>query len=268
MYPFYEAAMTAIRIIDKEPEHTAPHLHRAMEFVYVTKGTLELGMGRELYHMEEGDLGIVFPNLIHHYQVFSAERGKAIYIIANPGVCGVFGEELIKYVPQNPVLSKEKVPGEAVNAIMCLKWSGEPDSMTGQAYVQILLAKCIPLLELTEREKQGSGDIVEQSVAYVSSHFRGSMSLTDMALDLGISRYALSRVFSGVFHRNFNQYVNEIRLSYACELLRYTDRTITEIAMDAGFESQRTFNRVFREVHRMTPREYRKKRIEGLLGRK
>lgn len=110
MYPFYETAMPAIRIIDKEPEHTAPHLHRAMEFVYVTKGTLELGMGRELYHMEEGDLGIVFPNLIHHYQVFSAERGKAVYIIANPSVCGVFGEELIRYVPQNPVLPKKRYP--------------------------------------------------------------------------------------------------------------------------------------------------------------
>ena len=47
MYPFYEASISDIRLIDKEPGHTAPHLHRAMEFVYVTKGSLELGMARK-----------------------------------------------------------------------------------------------------------------------------------------------------------------------------------------------------------------------------
>lgn len=36
-----------------------------------------------------------------------------------------------------------------------------------------------------------------------------------------------------------------------------TDKSITDISMDAGFESQRTFNRVFRERYKMTPREYR-----------
>ncbi len=268
MYPFYEAAGPDIRLIDKESEHTALHLHRAMEFVYVTRGSLELGMGRELYHMEEGDLGIVFPDMIHHYQAFSKERGRAFYVIANPGVCGVFGEELLKYAPENPVLPKEKVPGEAVNAMMCLKWTGEPDPVAGQAYVQILLAKCIPLLGLTERNRQGSGDLVEQSVAYVSAHFREPVTLEGMALELGVSRYVLSRVFSGVFHTNFNRYVNEIRLSYACDLLECTERSITEIYMDAGFESQRTFNRVFREAYRVTPREYRMRQREKLLAGK
>lgn len=268
MYPFYEASISDIRLIDKEPGHTAPHLHRAMEFVYVTKGSLELGMGRELYHMEEGDLGVVFPDMIHHYQVFSKEQGRAFYVIANPGVYGAFGEELLKYVPENPVLRKEKVPGEAVNAMMCLKGAEEPEPVSGQAYVQILLAKCIPLLRLTERSMQGSGDIVEQSVAYVSAHFREPLSLSGMALEIGVSKYVLSRVFSGVFHTNFNRYVNEIRLSYACDLLEYTKRSITEIYLDAGFESQRTFNRVFREVYRVTPREYRIRQREKLLGRK
>ena len=183
-------------------------------------------------------------------------------------MCGAFGEELLKYVPENPVLRKEKVPGEAVNAVMCLKGAEEPEPVAGQAYVQILLAKCIPLLKLTERSMQGSGDIVEQSVAYVSAHFREPLSLSGMALEIGVSRYVLSRVFSGVFHTNFNRYVNEIRLSYACDLLEYTKRSITEIYLDAGFESQRTFNRVFREVYRVTPREYRIRQREKLLGRK
>lgn len=50
---------------------------------------------------------------------------------------------------------------------------------------------------------------------------------------------------------NFNQYLNEIRLEYACTLLLYTNQTITDIYMNAGFESQRTFNRVFLEEYHM-----------------
>ena len=58
-------------------------------------------------------------------------------------------------------------------------------------------------------------------------------------------------------HRNFNQFLNEQRLNYVTVHLECTDESITDICMDAGFESQRTFNRAFRERYRMTPREYR-----------
>ena len=83
------------------------------------------------------------------------------------------------------------------------------------------------------------------------------MALDRMARDLGISRFTLSRVFSGTFHRNFNQFLNEQRLNYVTIHLECSDEIIKDICMNAGFESQRTFNRVFRERYRMTPREYR-----------
>lgn len=79
-----------------------------------------------------------------------------------------------------------------------------------------------------------------------------------MAKDLGVSKYAISRVFSATFHTNFNQYLNEQRLNYAVSLLEYTDTSITDICLEAGFQSQRTFNRVFQEKFKMTPREYKK----------
>ena len=39
----------------KEPVHVPPHLHEAIEVVYVTDGEVELGVGTELFHMDEGD---------------------------------------------------------------------------------------------------------------------------------------------------------------------------------------------------------------------
>ena len=78
--------------------------------------------------------------------------------------------------------------------------------------------------------------------------------------DLGYSPYALSRVFSGTFHTNFNQYLNDLRLNLALNLLENSEESITELAMESGFASMRTFNRAFQERYRMSPREYRKTR--------
>ena len=102
-----------------------------------------------------------------------------------------------------------------------------------------------------------SNDIIYQTVSYIAKHYKEEISLETIARDLGINKYALSRVFSGTFHRNFKQYLNEQRLNYVCVHLECTDKSITDICLDAGFESQRTFNRVFRERYKVTPREYR-----------
>ena len=84
-----------------------------------------------------------------------------------------------------------------------------------------------------------------------------------MAHDLGVSKFSLSRLFSKTFHSSFNQYVNEARLGYACQRIETTDDTLTEISMDSGFGSLRTFNRVFKEKYRLTPSEYRNKLQDG-----
>ena len=153
-----------------------------------------------------------------------------------------------------------QVHRDIVNAIRCLKLDKKeqnPNLVVEQAYVQILLARSIPAFNLQEKSSVESNDIIYQTVSYIAKHFKEEMSLEKMARDMGVSKFTLSRVFSGTFHRNFNQYLNEQRLNYVCVHLECTDKSITDISMDAGFESQRTFNRVFRERYKMTPREYR-----------
>lgn len=91
-----------------------------------------------------------------------------------------------------------------------------------------------------------------------------AISLTRMAKDLGYSPYSLSRVFSSTFHTNFNQYLNELRLGRAIDLLENTSETVTEIAWNSGFTSLRTFNRVFKDRFRLSPKEYRNKKSPSL----
>ena len=121
-------------------------------------------------------------------------------------------------------------------------------------------------LNLVEKSSVGSNDLIYQTVSYISANFKKKFSLEEMAKDLGVSKYVLSRLFSKTFHRNFNQYLNDARLNYACHRLENTSDSITNICLDSGFESQRTFNRVFKERYKISPSDYRSICVKEMLS--
>ncbi|MDO4299722.1 MAG: AraC family transcriptional regulator [Lachnospiraceae bacterium] len=259
MIPLYKNHEIEFELFHKHSNHARPHLHKAMEFAWVTKGTLEIGIEQELYHMETGDFAIVFPDLIHHYQVFDS-GSTAWYLLADPVLCGSFQQTLQQFVPEHPVIHSHVLHPDIKYAIHSLAFSQKSEHLDTlqRAFLEIIAARSLPLLNLKERSAHDRQDLIYQTVLYIAAHFRESVTLTGMAHDLGVSPYVLSRVFSSAFHCNFNQYLNETRLDYVTSLLRYTDQTITEACENAGFDSQRTFNRVFARHYHMTPREYRR----------
>ena len=103
--------------VNKKSKHIEPHLHNALEIVCVTSGTLELGVGQELYHMEKGDIGFVFPDIIHHYQVLTPGVNKATYLIASPFTIGKFADIMQSMAPEYPVIKAEKVEPEVYRVI-------------------------------------------------------------------------------------------------------------------------------------------------------
>lgn len=254
----YENKNEGISAEWKKTVHFPPHLHEAIEVVYVTDGNIELGVGQELYHMDEGDFGIVFPNVIHHYQVFGKKENRVIYLYIDPSLFPAYQKELQTYSPKNPVIKKENVHADVVNAIKFLAGINECNPMLVQAYVQMILAHVFSEMPMIDKNAIGSDDLIYNAVEYVAKNFRNEMSLEKMAYELCVSKYVLSRMFAKTFHCNFNKYVNGIRLSYATAALENTQDSITNICLDCGFESQRTFNRVFKERYKITPREYRK----------
>ena len=255
----YEKRNEGVSVEWKNSVHVPPHLHEAIEIIYVTDGTVELGVGKELFHMDKGDFAIVFPNVIHHYQVFDLGKNEAIYLFLEPSLMPSFYEDLQKYSPMYPIISKEKVHMDIVSSVKMLVNYKELNSMIIQAYAQIILAHVFSDMQMIDKDALGGDDIIYGVVEYVAKNFKEEISLDKMAYDLGVSKYVLSRVFAKTFHCNFNKYVNNVRLNYTSSALENTNDSITEICLEAGFESQRTFNRVFKERYKMTPREYRNK---------
>ena len=78
--------------------------------------------------------------------------------------------------------------------------------------------------------------------------------------ELHISKYYISHTLSSKLHMGFNDYVNSLRISNACRLLKKSDRSITEISDLVGFNTLRTFNCAFFKQMGMTPSEYRSKK--------
>lgn len=207
--------------------------------------------------MEKGDFAVVFPNMIHHYQVFDTGENKALYIMVSPKLIPNYMEELQKNCPETPVICKDELHSDIAKAMKSLVDVDKGNTRLIQAYVQMIFAHILSEMKMVKKETVGSEDLVYKSVEYVAKNFREKISLEQMAYDLGISKYVLSRLFAKTFHCNFASYVNGIRLNYAISMLDGTNKPITTICYDSGFESQRTFNRVFKERYRVTPREYR-----------
>ena len=265
MLAYYENRSEGISIEWKPTVHVPPHLHEAIEIVYVTDGTLALGVGQELYQMDTGDFAIVFPNVIHHYQAFGTGKNKAIYLFVDSSLLPAYHAELQKYSPVYPIIKKKQLHKDVVNAMKSLIHMEERSQMLVQAYIQMILAHVFSDMSMVDKSSIGSDDLIYNAVEYVAKNFRDEIKLDKMAYDLGVSKYVLSRMFAKTFHCNFNKYVNGIRLNYASAALENTQEPITNICLDCGFESQRTFNRVFKDRYKMTPREYRNRK-SGAIG--
>ena len=212
--------------------------------------------------MNKGDFAIVFPNVIHHYQAFGTGKNKAIYLFVEPSLLPAYHAELQKYSPVYPIIEKKQLHTDVVNALKSLVHMEERSPMLVQAYIQMILAHVFSDMSMIDKNSIGSDDLIYNAVEYVAKNFRDEIKLDKMAYDLGVSKYVLSRMFAKTFHCNFNKYVNGIRLNYASAALENSQESITNICLDCGFESQRTFNRVFKERYKMTPREYRNRKIE------
>ena len=62
-------------------------------------------------------MGIIFPNIIHHYQVFGADAHKIYLVNIAAGSIGFFGEELQKYAPVMPVIKRSELGEEVIHAL-------------------------------------------------------------------------------------------------------------------------------------------------------
>lgn len=92
---------------------------------------------------------------------------------------------------------------------------------------------------------------------YILQHFTQEISLNTIAAQAHISPAAFCRYFKARTKRTLKEFVNELRINYACQLLEENTRSISQICFEVGFNNISNFNRRFKEMKGVTPQQYK-----------
>ena len=108
--------------------------------------------------------------------------------------------------------------------------------------------------------KQNEADLLDSVVKYEIKNFRNpDLTIGKVAKKFGISTSEVNRLIYFQFEKNFYEYLDTLRISKSCELLKKTDLKIIDIAMKVGYNSTRTFQRAFRRIVGLSPNDFRTK---------
>lgn len=100
-------------------------------------------------------------------------------------------------------------------------------------------------------------ETVERILFYIHTNYREQITLKTMAQDLYISENIIRSLLTDTLHTNFKELLSSCRLRYAEAMLVVTDMPILDVSLASGFNSERTFTRLFKERNGMTPSTYR-----------
>lgn len=113
------------------------------------------------------------------------------------------------------------------------------------------------LAEEAVLDSAASSFIVNNAVAYIEEHYREKLKLSDVADQVYVSQWHLSKLMNRYLGQNFSEILNGIRINKAKELLKDPSLRIGDIADEVGFLDMAHFSRVFKKVVGISANEYR-----------
>ncbi len=256
MLPFYEIQPNSLTIIHNARELYFPsHMHEYIEILYTFSGVQCLTIDGISYQIHEGEAVVIFPDIVHSYYKSGNNSTDAVLIICDPQILGGLFPSLHNCYAKNPVIPKEAIHTDAVYALKHISRNDEVALKLGWTYV--IMSHLLNQLELKQRHRIPVQDIAHKIIEYIAVNFTQPLTLDSLAAEFCVSKYYISHIFSSRMKMNFRVYLGFIRTEYAAKLIRTTNDTLTEISITAGFDSQRTFNRIFHSIFGMTPSQYR-----------
>lgn len=265
---FYQNRQERLRLFTSDNNTFTTHLHRQVELLIVLKGSLIFTANHVSHQLTEGTCAIVFPNQLHSLE--TPEQSHILLCIFDADFCHSYWKYFQNSVPENNTFSLSSLTQHG-NTATCGLWQltqefpkgasiPEPVAAWAEGYLTLLLADIFSHISLQSKAASEDLELEQRLLIYLDSHYTENLSLELLSKEFGVSRFVLSRLFTEKLHTSFPYYVNSKRLELARDLLSSTDLSVTQIALDAGFGSSRTFFREFQQAFHVTPGEYRKGR--------
>lgn len=241
-----------------EPDSMA-NWHKNPEIIYVTKGEGSVLCGSQSYNAHKGDIFVINTETIHN--VLSAGNMEYWFIIIDEKFCRDNGIELESY-SFVPLVSDKETERTAVRIIDIYKKHDTDNPMLCAAklrtsVMEMLVRLCEHHAEYTPEKKPiANSDIyVRKAIVFISENYNRQLTADDIASNLGITKYHLVREFRKYTGETVISHLNKVRCTKARQMI-LGGYTVTQAAMECGFESVSYFSQKFKKIMGISPREY------------
>ena len=135
------------------------------------------------------------------------------------------------------------------------------------SHLMILLVLVLRLITCHDRYDSNNSyekEIIRNAIRYIDEHYADpNLTLEDVASRAFLSKSYFGKLFRKYANQKFTTYVQNKRITAACELLISTDKKIIDIIEMVGYHDVKHFNEVFKRTIGKTPSEYRRSGREG-----
>lgn len=242
------------------------HWHNAMEIIMPLTNDFEVICAGRDFHLCERDILIIPAGTLHNLK---AQPGRRLILLCdNNSFKGNPALSELTSVICEPILINSEYDGEflkSMNSIIrdiYVLYSNFTDITEVYIYIKVLtLLARIKEYQISKVEYDDGGMYADKFrfiLKYIEQNYMNNITLDELARLVGYSACHFSRIFKKYSNTTFINYLNRQRVRAAELLLLDSGSSITNVAMQVGFTSLTTFNRVFKDINGCTPSDYKK----------
>ena len=243
------------------PDHEHTH---CLEICLLARGLQYFALGETPYWMRGGQVFLTFPGETHSTGDQPMERGELFWLLVDLrprrnflGLGPVVGEEFRRNLSgsRSRLFS---VPKETFTAMRQLKRElGKPD-VRASRLVEALCCVMNRIIAASCDSATVRNDRFQTVFGFIEQNLHNPLSVGSLARRSGLSESQFKASFKEAVGVPPGEFVNRRRVERARALLRETDRSVTEIALDLGFSTPQYFASVFRRITGITPGQCRR----------
>ncbi len=258
---------------EERPEVEGFHFFH--ELFYVTEGTCSVFIGQRTYHLSQGDFAVIPAGTLHKTDFRAVGHSVKFVVSFSRETAGridaFFGEPLTAACLRAGRVTAPAQRREAAAMLMnrMLYESEQQPPHAGSVCLACLAQLLISILRYRRHEEETTGAVeaqtgrIQEIADYIARHAAEDMTLEHLSARFALSPSHLSRTFRKATGFGIREYLINLRIRKACDLLLTTDHTVTRIADLSGFSDPNYFGDAFRKATGLSPRDYRKMGTEA-----
>ena len=242
-----------LRVIEYGIGNGEVHFHSQIEICIVEDGEIDALVNNSQRILRRGDVAVSLAYDAHRY--ISRGEGRFSVIILPSDMCEKLYLALGTTRLSSPFVSSPERREGIIDYLSRLKAS-EGGSLARLGYVYLLLDLIEGELSAVGGGGSDDNELISRLLLYIHKNYDKDLTLSSIATEFGYHPSYISACFKSRLNIGISRYISIIRLKNAILLLHRKKHTVTEIALECGFASMRTFYRVFRSEFGCSPKEY------------